>query len=108
MPDSPKFNPKATHRPLTPTTVKILGSVYDGENTIWAGLNWQAATLSETNEILGAPDHHLNVPWCHIADEQPGGGCVYRVRPRFKGWRFVKATNGTWVLQYVTEEESDA
>jgi len=108
MPDTTKFDPHTEHRPLTPTTVKILGSVYDGKDSIWAGLNWQAATLRETNEILGGPDHHLNVPWCHIADEQPGGGCIYRVRPRREGWQFVKARNGAWVLQRVAGVGSDA
>lgn len=90
---------KETRLPITPSTVEILGHRYAGTNLIWAGLRLHEATLRE-GSIWGQDDHHLAVPWCHV-DEAPGSDCdaTYRVRPRDPAWRFVRATNGAWILQ---------
>ena len=78
--------------PITPATVTILGSVYKGNSTIWAGLRLHEAQLQH--------EKCLGVPWCHIDDPWPDGGCVYRVRPLQEGYEFAKARNGAWVLRY--------
>lgn len=77
--------------PITPATVEILGHVYSGTDTIWAGLRLHKA------EYRG-PDC-LSVPWCHIDDRWTYGGCVYRLYPRRAGYGFAKARNGAWVLK---------
>jgi len=84
--------------PITPSTVEILGHNYLPTDTIWAGLRLSDAYVREVSLIEN--DHHLAVPWCHINDPSHGADdAVYRVRSKDARYRFVKATNGAWVLR---------
>lgn len=93
--------------PITPGTVEVLGSRWTNRTYAWAGLRFHEAVLREQSTLMlmlcgkdAPPDHHLDVPFCHPDDEpSEPADTVYRVRPRDPGYRFVKATNGAWVLE---------
>lgn len=88
-----------TTLPISPKTVTVLGHRVKGTDAAWLGLDLSRAILRERSTLgvamLGPnapPDHHLDVPWCHPEDQPAGWNdcCMYRVRPRREGWRFVK------------------
>lgn len=88
----------ASSLPVTPDTVTVLGARVTADSIMWRGLDWSDVILRERNTltmlVLGrdAPqDHHLDIAWAHPADGRAAWeGTRYRVRPRRKGWRFVK------------------
>ena len=83
--------PTKERLPITPATVEINGSTYSSRSTIWAGLR--------LHEALSGGDR-LRVPWCHIDDESDGDGdAIYTLYPRVVGYRFVRAANGSWVME---------
>lgn len=91
---------KQTTLPVSPETVTVLGYRVKADSPAWLGLDLSRAILREQNTLelvlfgkdAAPPDHHLDVPWCHPQDQPHGwrDGCMYRVRPRRKAWRFVK------------------
>jgi hypothetical protein len=86
--------------PVTHETVTVLGSRVKCDSPAWTGLDWSRVTVREQSTLLrfvlgsNAPaDHHLDVHWMHPNDREHSKDCedmwcVYRVRPRRKGWRF--------------------
>jgi hypothetical protein len=90
--------------PVAPETVTVLGSRVRADEAAWAGLDWTGNVVVREQSTLmrwavgndAPPDHHLDVPWMHPDDrasmaDYPDGWCVYRVRPRRKGYRFERA-----------------
>ena len=94
-PDKPV---QATTLPVSPDTVTVLGARVTETSPAWRGLDWSDAILRERSTaalaMLGPdapPDHHLDVGWAHPSDPRDAWeGTRYRVRPRRKGWRFVR------------------
>ena len=93
--------------PVSPATVTVLGSRVSASCPSWRGLDFSQAEVLEHATIMTAlvgpdapDDHHLNVPFAH-PDDPPGlwEGCMYRVRPRRKGWRFHRGESGAWVMR---------
>ena len=84
--------------PVSPDTVTVLGYRVKANSPMWAGLDWSDVILRERSTAamlcFGAsaqPDHHLDIAWSHPDDDRAAWeGTRYRVRPRRKGWRFVK------------------
>lgn len=93
--------------PICSATVEVLGYHWPETDILWAGFYWHKAELRETSAAMGyicrgvdvPPDHHLNVPWAHPDDEPWDDDCWYRVRPKDKRYRFVRAPNGNWILR---------
>lgn len=85
--------------PINHQTVTVNGSKWR-ERDPWNGLDFTKAEVREQSSLWlvlvgpskAPPDHHLFVPWCHPADQPEGweDGCMYRVRPRKKGYRFIR------------------
>ena len=89
-------------QPIGPDTVTVLSHRWKASDP-WGGLDFTRAEL-RTGSIWSANDYHLNVPWCHPADQDAAWGtaayvpdCWYRVRPRRKAWRFVQV-DGVWMV----------
>lgn len=96
--------------PVHPLTVRVDGEQWRTGGT-WAGLDFSRAAIREQASIMvmavgqqeAPPDHHLDVPWCHPADQPHGwrDGILYRVRPARPNWRFNQREDGRWVLRRV-------
>lgn len=87
------------HRlPVTPETVTVLGYPVKATDPAWTGLDFAHAEIRENGLVEG--DHHLRVPWAHRQDRPDYWmGTHYRVRPRRKGWRFVREGEVWWLVR---------
>lgn len=92
--------------PICSATVEVLGSHWPQTAIAWAGFYWDKAVLRDTSTAMEyicrgvdvPPDHHLSVPWAHPNDGPWDDDCWYRVRPKNERYRFVRASNGNWIL----------
>ena|ERR1043166_3164719 len=109
---------------VTHKTVTVNGSVWR-ESAPWSGLSFERAKPRVQSTMMMAVcgsteaplDIHLDVPWCHPADQtdtpEDWNDCVYRVRPRMevgKKWKGKKITfvafenwDGKWYVAYDVE-----
>ena len=90
----PTYNHRAKHVTICGKTADINGVIYMATHVAWSGLRWRSAVS------IGGDDPCLAVRCCYIGNKQPNAKCAWiNLRSRLKGWDFVLAPNGAWILQ---------